>query len=216
MMKTDDIAQHIKISQNDIIQSLKQEYIDVYLFLKSELEKETTITNNYLFQFVFRSFYGMNRAGLTSKFYEEYFETLEKYKRKPESFNLKKVALEFLDFKSIKKKNEEKKSLQFSFLTKLYHSINMDMPIYDKYVCKTCGLSQNYILDESRRLESLLNAYGKIEEVYSTITKENLLSETVKEFDEKFKNPKMNVTMKYDFIFWQAGKLLEERKKKGG
>ncbi|MDP2384908.1 MAG: hypothetical protein Q8M29_00930 [Bacteroidota bacterium] len=204
-----DIAQRINIYRKDIIESLKQESIEVYLFLKSQLET-TDITKNYLYQFAYRHFYGMNRAGLTEKFYEEYFKILEEYKNNSKAFKLEKAIEYFGKFNSINRKGE-KKSLQFSFLTKLSHSINPDNPIYDKYVCKACGIKQYYISDTNKKLESLLLAYKQIGDIYSKIAKENSLLEVLKEFDKKFNNNEISLTMKYDFIFWQAGKVLESQ-----
>lgn len=210
MQSTKDIVGKINLLQVDIIKSFKQESIDVYLFLKSKLDT-TDVTYNHLFQYVYRHFYGMNRAGLTDQFYKEYFKTLEKYKNKPESFNLEKAIKRFLEFNSRTRKGKEEKSLQFSFLTKLSHSINPKNPIYDQFVCKACGISQYYDSGKSKKIERLLDAYKKIESIYLSITKENLLSQVVKEFDENFNTEKLTTTMKYDFIFWEAGKLLANK-----
>jgi len=208
-----DIVENINLLKENIIKSFKQESIDVYLFLKAEL-KTTDVTCNHLFQYVYRHFYGMNRAGLTDNFYKEYFKTLEKYKNKPELFNLERVIKQFLDFNSRNRKGKEEKSLQFSFLTKLFHSINPKNPIYDKFVCKACGISQYYTSEENKKIKSLIVAYEKIESIYSSITKENSLSELIKEFDKNFNTEKLTLTMKYDFIFWEAGKLLDNVKTK--
>lgn len=207
------ITEKIKSFQKEIIESLKEESIEVYLFLKTQLET-TDITKNYLYQFVYRHFYGMKRAGLTDKFYEEYFRTIEEYKNKPEFFKLETTIQNFKELKSRSRKGKEVESFQFSFLTKLSHSINPNNPIYDKYVCKACDISHQYISDPNKKLESLLKAYKQIEDIYLNIAKHNSLSEVVNEFEKKFTSKEISLTMKYDFIFWQAGKVFESHEKK--
>jgi len=59
-----------------IVENIALESIDVYLFLSEEFQKGD-VCKNYLFQFVFRSFYRIDNAGLTYEFKERYFELIE-------------------------------------------------------------------------------------------------------------------------------------------
>ena len=73
-----EIAQIIKKifeQQDEILSNLNFESIDVYLFLKNEYEKGN-ILNNFVFQFVFRSYYRLDSAGLSDKIKKHYFELL--------------------------------------------------------------------------------------------------------------------------------------------
>jgi len=211
MKKDKEIIEYIKSSHKEIIESLKQESIDVYLFLKSEFKKEEPITKNFVFQFLYRSFYRMDNAGLTDEFNNKYFELLEKHRKKSRSFELKKNIIEFSKIKT--KKNKE--SLQFSFFTKLYHTIDNSQPIYDSKVCKACGIGQKYyIRNQEERINKLLNDYNDIKKLYARIEEKHSLAETITFFNNHFKNPDISKIMLYDFIFWQAGKLLEDKEKK--
>ena len=207
-----NIVDDINNNRVNIINSLKQESIVVYQFLQSELnKKDIAVTNNHLFQFVFRHFYGMNRVGLTDDFYLKYFGFLEEFRNKPQEFKLDKMVEDFYALNTIKRKKKEKKSLQFSFLTKLYHSVNPTKPIYDKYVCLASGISQYYISNKKNKITKLLKAYEYLEKLYEQIDKDNSLSAILEMFDKKFEGHEINKTMQYDFIFWKAGILQEEK-----
>ncbi len=65
--KVNKVIVKIMGKKQEIIKKLTQESIDVYLFLKREFKKGK-ITNNTLFQFVYRAFYTLDSAGLTEEF----------------------------------------------------------------------------------------------------------------------------------------------------
>ena len=84
-----EITEWIENHSTEIIRNIDQESIDVYNFLKKEFN-ESNIIENYLFQFVFRSFYRIDNAGLTPEFKKEYFEILE-HNRNENQFDFEKV-----------------------------------------------------------------------------------------------------------------------------
>ena len=85
MRPINEIAEWINKYSNKIIENIEQESVDVFNFLKTEYSK-SDVTKNYLFQFVFRSFFRLDNAGLTPEFKTEYFELLEKT-RNAKQFN---------------------------------------------------------------------------------------------------------------------------------
>lgn len=197
------IIKDIESKRKLIIKNLKYESIETYIFLQSELKKDKELTKNYLFQFIFRSFYKLDNAGLTDGFKEQFFVYFQKYRSCPDKFDLKSAIVEFSKLKTI----QGKESIQFSFFTKMYHSINVKKPIYDKEVAKVFGFPRYYVSNVEKRIERLLYQYQIIEGTYERIAKEQELENIITDFDNKFKS-NMPLTMKYDFIFWQAGKLL--------
>ena len=88
-----------------------EESIRVYEWLEAHKEKP----ENPVFQFVFRSYYRIDNAGLTSDWKVRYFEFLSQRERSL------KTILEGLYHIPTKKKV---KSLQFSFATKLLHTLD--------------------------------------------------------------------------------------------
>ena len=58
-----EIIKNIIDNQSKILSNINDESISVYLFLKNEYKKGR-VKENALFQFVFRSFYRLDNAGL--------------------------------------------------------------------------------------------------------------------------------------------------------
>ena len=65
MKSIDEIAEWINIHSLEIIENIDQESVDVFNFLKTEYSK-SDVTKNHLFQFVYRSFFRLDNAGLTT------------------------------------------------------------------------------------------------------------------------------------------------------
>jgi len=194
--------------KTNIVNAIKFESIETYVFLQKEFNSKRKINENHLFMFVYSSFYGMKRAGLIDAFYVLYFSLMEEYKNNSAAFNFKKEVTKFSKLKLRKRKKNTEPSNQFSFLTKLHHTIDNSKPIWDKHVCKTCEIYQYHPIDKQ------IVDYNKIEKLYKDIQKNEELDEIVKEFKVKFKNYSINNTMIYDFIFWQCGKIINQMPKK--
>ena len=62
-----EIVEMIKDNEDEMINRISYESLDVYMFLKKEFEK-SDVRKNYTFQFVYRSFYRLDNAGLTEEF----------------------------------------------------------------------------------------------------------------------------------------------------
>jgi hypothetical protein len=96
-----------------IVQAIGKEALVVYLFLLDEFDRGP-VDQNCLFQFVYRSFYGLDNAGLTPEFHSAYFKYMEDARSKSE-VDLTKIVKELRKYPNRK----GQPSLQFSFATKL-------------------------------------------------------------------------------------------------
>lgn len=207
MQKIQDIASWIELHSEEIIREIKQESIDVYDFLKREFSN-SDVTKNYLFQFVYRSFYRLDNAGLTSKFKDEYFQILEEY-RNSKDLDFKKVLSRLWIYPNLKK---NKNTFQFSFVTKMFNTINDSLPIYDSKVVSVFSLTKPYQVDFEIKLKKHLEQLEQIQESYKTISEYNLLPKTTQRFDQQFKGHGLSDMKKLDFIFWSAGKIKAKQK----
>ncbi len=195
------ISDWIEDHSIEIIGNIEYESIDVYNFLKMEFSKSNA-NENYLFQFVFRSFYRIDNAGLTPEFKKEYFKILEQ-NRNEKQFNFKKILKQLYNFPNIKRQN----TLQFSFATKMFHTINNSMPIYDSGVVRMFSLSRPYQSEFCVKLDKYLDQLNIIQKGYDEIIEKNLLPKTTELFDQKFVNHRLSDMKKLDFIFWSSGKI---------
>jgi hypothetical protein len=209
MKKIREITDWIENNSTEIIENIDQESVDVYNFLKTEFKK-SNINENYLFQFVFRSFYRIDNAGLTPEFKKEYFKILEQ-NRNEKQFDFEKVLRRLYSFPNRKGQN----TLQFSFATKMFNTIDDIMPIYDSEVAKMFSMSRPYQSEFEIKLDKYLDQLDKIQNGYEQIINQNLLPETIGLFDQVFKDNKLSEMKKLDFIFWSAGKIKTKFTKKG-
>jgi len=204
MKKTQEIAEWIESNSIEIIENIDQESVDVYNFLKTEFKK-SNVNENYLFQFIFRSFYRIDNAGLTPEFKKEYFKILEQ-NRNEKQFDFEKVLRKLYSFPNRKGQN----TLQFSFATKMFNTINDSMSIYDSEVARMFSLSRPFQSEFEIKLDKYLDQLDIIQTGYQQIIEQNLLPETIGLFDRTFKDNKLSEMKKLDFIFWSAGKLKRD------
>ena len=120
-MMIEGIIQQIDEKQDEILSNLEFESIAVYMFLKNEYAKGN-IQENFVFQFVFRSFYRLDNAGLSVEMKNHFFKLLAEKQTN--------LGVILSDLYEIPRKKGDK-SMQFSFATKLLHTIDNRKPIYD-------------------------------------------------------------------------------------
>ncbi|MCX6720336.1 MAG: hypothetical protein NTW11_00835 [Candidatus Staskawiczbacteria bacterium] len=199
----DQIIQEIIKKQDEILLKITQESVDVYLFLKNEYKKGN-IKNNTLFQFVFRSFYRLDNAGLSDEIKNHYFELMAEGKN-----NLEDILLELYEFKNSK----NQKTIQFSFATKLLHTLDNSKPIFDAEVSRVFHKSrQGKTKDE--KIKSCVSIYEFLKSAYSDLLQDEKIKKIILKFRSDFnvedKN-EMSDTKVLDFIIWSLGKIKNKK-----
>lgn len=188
-----------------IIENLDEESLAAYTFIKSEWDKGD-VTRNPLFQFVFRSFYRIDNAGLTKEFKKKYFEIMESKRGSSQPFSMEAVCKDLYEIKRHKGDN----SLQFSFVTKMANTIFEDMPIYDSEVASMYGFKPPTTeKDLDKKLEKLMGFYDMLTTDYQEKVNDVELNAVFDLFDTRFGDRQMPVYKKLDFIVWSAGKLYK-------
>jgi len=81
MRTKEEIINLLYAKRESIISNISKESIDVFDFIKFEYGK-TDVSSNSLFQFVYRSFYRLDNAGLTDEFKIKYFYLMQEYRNK--------------------------------------------------------------------------------------------------------------------------------------
>lgn len=202
-----EFAGYIDTHRDQVLENLDSESVDVYVFLSKRFG-ERDVSKDQVFQFVFRSFYRLDSAGLTDAFKTEYFKTLEDL-RATDAVKLKDLADQFHRIPTLRGKN----TLQFSFSTKLAHTISVAYPIYDTEVAHAFGFTKPASGDYQARLNELLDFYDWLKGAYETILKDRLMIQTIQAFRNKFsaQAPDLDDVKVLDFIFWSAGKLIRTK-----
>lgn len=191
------------INQNAhlIVENIAYESVAVYLFLRDEYARGNIITN-HVFQFVYRSFYRIDYAGLTDNFKNEYFRLLESH-REGNNVDLRQLVRQLNDIPN----HRGDRTIQFSFVTKLANTVNENFPIYDSNVAYVYGFRRplsNKPFDS--RLDEFMNQYDELRNSYSEIIDGRLLEEALEVFRGRF-GQQMHVVKKIDFIMWSCGNL---------
>lgn len=202
-----DIVVLINNNADIILGKLEHESFETYLFISENYK--SNVTENYFFQFVFRSFYRLDGGGLSPEIKQTFFELFEEYKQVDFSKNwnqaLSNIVEEIYKIPSLQFPN----TVQFSFATKLLNTLNNAVPIYDSEVQKVFGFAGFYSPDYKKRLERMLIYHGVISKAYTDIINSGLLDRIIDKLDLKF--PMYNhipQIKKLDFIFWAAGKVI--------
>ena len=134
---------------NRTIQSqIDIESVRVYEWI--QMQYSARKVDDPLFQFVFRSFYRLDSAGLTPVWKKAYFQLMERRET-----DLKNILMKLHKYKNSKGQH----TYQLSFASKLLHTQNPHLPIYDANVAKALNLPTR---DAS--LEGCLTAYDQLKE----------------------------------------------------
>ena len=170
------IIKNITKNRKNVIDQINQEIIDIYLFLKKQYG-QGSVDKNYLFQFVFRSFYRLDNAGLGDDLKNKYFELMQQGE-----VDLKTILIELSKIENLR----GRKTVQFSFATKLLHTINEDNPIYDSQVGKV--INENFSGSTiEKRIESAIIVYEKLKNIQKQLLDNKDILRIIKEIRKRFK-----------------------------
>lgn len=171
-----------------------KESIEVYRFIKREYARGD-VENNLLFQFVFRSFYRLDNAGLTDKWKKAYFRLLADNEK-----DLKTI----LNKLYVEKNHKGQSTVQFSFATKLLHTLDNTKPIFDSEVSKVLGLELNgkgksKIVNSERVYTNLIN-------IFKSALQKPIAQKKIAQFKLEYHASDLNDEKILDFILWDKKK----------
>lgn len=199
-------TQAVNAAATQIVLRLGREPLEVYRFLRQRFE-HSDATRDSVFQFVFRSFYRVDNAGLTDAFKERYFQILEQTRHVADP-DIRQLTLALYEIPNRRGLN----SLQFSFVTKLANTINSEIPVYDSEVAAMYGFSPpqpSKTVD--LRLDELCEFHQYLREDYNRITRVGALAPAIGELESAYGDALEGIgpTKTIDFLLWAAGKLRD-------
>lgn len=173
--KLDKLINKIYKNKETLFQKIKSDdHLDDYFYLKLEYEKGNVENKN--FQEKYKSFYKMHLFGFTQEFYEKYFEFLKKGET-----DLEKVLKELSQIEN----ENEKKTVQLAFTSKLVHTVDSTKPLYNSTVSDIFDLTvKRGSLEE--RIQSSLEAYKKLENQYKELLERDKMNLVIEKFRERF------------------------------
>lgn len=169
-----------------------EESIRVYEWLEAHKEAP----ENPVFQFVFRSYYRIDNAGLTSGWKVRYFEFLSQKER-----FLKPILEGLYHIPTTRNAN----SLQFSFATKLLHTLDPSQPIYDSKVADLLGLSFKKKKDFAANIATCIAVYEELRKSHQELLTDDGVKSRVAALKACYKT-KISEEKALDFLLWSVGK----------
>jgi hypothetical protein len=197
----------VETNPEGIVRAIGQESVEVYCFLRQRIS-ERNPAEDRLFQFLFRSFYRLDNAGLTDDFKIRFFQLLQAAKCAG-SVDIPEVVRDLYAIRN--RKGQE--SIQYSFATKLAATVDDTCPIYDAEVAAVFGFRPPYAYRPfDRRLAEYSAFHADLKDLYRSIVETDRLREARALFRTMYGVPSTSVpeTKVLDFIFWSAGKLMRE------
>jgi len=196
-MTIDQIIDNIWRRQDEILSNLNFEDIAVYVFLKNEYNKGN-ILNNFVFQYVFKSWWGINNAKWSNKLKNCYFDLLAN-----QQTALKAILTTLYEVPTSKGVH----AVHFAFATKLLHTINNENPIFDSMVGKIIGMSV-VGNNKDEKINSCIEIQNYLKDLYKKLLTDTKIQQTISNFRTRFDVDikKMSDTKILDSIIWSLGK----------
>lgn len=198
----------INIYADSIISSISANHINDYDWLQENKHR----INDSEYQRKYKAFWSLNAARLSDSFCEYYFELFE------ETINNNLNIEEVTEKLYCKHTHKERKSLQFSFASKLLHMTNSKLPIYDSMISDFYFFRErngNKSLKE--RLPDLSNFYLFLNTEYDRILNDGLLELAINKFrgallPKFFSDQKVIDSLLWAFLSMQKGHGLSDKK----
>lgn len=182
--------------QDEILKHL-EESVPVYEFIQKEYARGNVI-HNQLFKFVFTAYYRLDRAGLSPEMKNRIFELLDAGEG-----DIRTIVEDLSHYKTAKGQN----TVQFSFATKIVHTIRPDRPIFDSHLGRLLGLRvQGKTLEE--KIDSCETVYGSLQKAVQVIGARQEIKTVIEKFRSKFQMQPLEISDEkiIDFLLWSVGK----------
>lgn len=169
---------------------LKYNFIMKYFHSNSTATMDWTNDDFINFKRHYNGFYRVRR---NENFQKEYFQLMFE---KDRSRQFQQVL------ESIKEKTNR---IEASFASKLLHTINAEMPIWDSIILGQIKVKPPYY-SASNRLQAAIDCYKRIEDWYSSKLPSDEGREMISLFDSKFPHNEISDVKKIDFMLWQINR----------
>lgn len=193
-----DLVPLILQNEAEILNIFDYKMMSTYCWLQGQLYKRNVATDlEYR-----RKFAGYYRMRFVSQEYREaFFNLFEKLKNEQTpSFREASFALYEIDQKH-----------EFSFISKMLHTINPHKPIFDSQVCEVLHLQRYYQASLEAKLRQDELALARIANSYAEMTASERIQEMLARMDSLTPGCQITVEKKCDFILWALGGILKKR-----
>lgn len=153
----------------------------------------------------YRKHWAMNGARLSEVYCKAYFENLQTALCKP-----LQIRQLMMDLYAIPSHQNGRKSVQFSFATKLLHMADPRLPIYDSKVAWFYFFVEPSADHGLAKIDKLVEFYKFLTEEYGRILKDGLLAPSIAAFRNRFRT-NMSDEKIIDALIWACVVSLNKR-----
>ena len=186
------ILEKIRQNQSAIMEKLNPKVLATYCWLQDNLHKRNVaVDTEYR-----KKFSGYYRMRFVSQEYrDQFFELFEEIKSESSpSFRVVSQKLFQVDGKH-----------EFSFITKMLHTIEPSRPIYDSQVDIALEIHRYYQPNFEEKLRQDEHILAQISAAYRELASSPGMIELLAEFDKIIPGHTMSAEKKIDFILWALG-----------
>ena len=191
-----NLPELIHKNRDAILSQLDMNTLSVYHWLQDNLHtRNVAIDQEYRKRY--GHYYGMRFV--SNEYRERYFQMMEGLKNIPGvSFREISQQLYLVDQKH-----------EFSFISKLLHTIDPSCPIYDSRVARVLGITRYPKKDFQKVLKRDEGILDKLRNVYHQLETDSRLTELLIQIDQRTPDKPMSIEKKLDFILWALGGIIK-------
>jgi len=178
-----------------------------YLELKRQ-HQQLNVATDLSFQLLYRDYWRMNVASLGDDYYGRYFARLQSLKDE----EIVDIDATLRDLAVISDR-AGRSSLQFSFATKLLHTVDPRAPVYDTSTASFYFFVPP-VADKSVvvRLDELVDFYRFMREEYARVVQHGLLDVAIRQLRDRFRvGAELPDERAVDLLIWSSVSLLRHR-----
>jgi hypothetical protein len=174
--------------------------IDPYLKM-AEIFNTGRVADNDEYKTTYRKYWQLNAARLSDHYCNHYFQVMEDH-RHQHHVDIEDVVKALYEVPS---NSKGRKTIQFSFATKLLHTIDNTLPIYDSLVVDFYFLPQiKPSWKYGNKLSAYTRAYNFLLREHKRVLDKRLLSQSIQKFRERFALPSLYSDQKaIDTLLWK-------------
>jgi len=183
----------------------REDHVDPYISIREKFDNQESNTPE--FKSTYRKFYQLNAARLSEGFCESYFGLLEE-NRNNEEIQVESIVNQLYQLESNSKGTH---AVHFSFASKLAHTVNNTLPVYDSMVAAFYffpDIKTNW--NKDRKVQEYIASYQFLMSEYDRVIESNLLGHAIVQFRARFEvGVEYSDVKLIDTLIWRFTSLLK-------
>jgi hypothetical protein len=164
------------------------------------------------YQAKYRTFWVMGGAHLNARFYPVYFDLLNQTRNVQRPADAAtQLATVMRQLYEASENDAGKRSIQFSFATKLLHTVDPHLPIYDSMVSEFYFFRGAIKEDTDERIEEFVSFYSFLIDEYARVIRRGLLARAIESFRGRCTPQHWTDEKIIDSLIWAFVPLLRNR-----